>query len=263
MAITDNLIAYWKMDESSGNMVDTVGSNTGTVTGVTYGASGVINDAYSFDGNDYVVATNATTFNPSSTNWTIALWAKITTNSTTKADENTFIAIQDGTGTGRNIFYTSENDNTLSTFLDGSEESCGTTLTTTDGWAHIVIQYDGTYYIFYKNGSLLCDNISASPSSCNGDFVLGAHKTTTQQWLNGDMDEVGIWTRVLTSTEISTLYNSGSGLAYPFTVSGTNMKINIGDSWKEIPSIKINVGDAWKEIASSKLNIADSWKEVF
>lgn len=45
--------------------------------------------------------------------------------------------------------------------------------------------------------------------------------------------------------------------------TGTNMQINIGDTWKEVPSIQINIGDVWKEVVSLKLNIGDVWKEVF
>jgi hypothetical protein len=37
----------------------------------------------------------------------------------------------------------------------------------------------------------------------------------------GDIDEVGIWSRVLTSTEVTQLYNGGAGLQYPFT-NGNN-----------------------------------------
>ena len=43
MAISDNLISYYKFDESSGNASDSVGSNTGTNTGLTYSA-GIINN---------------------------------------------------------------------------------------------------------------------------------------------------------------------------------------------------------------------------
>ncbi len=42
-----------------------------------------------------------------------------------------------------------------------------------------------------------------------------------------------------------------------------NMKINIGDAWKEVEGMKINVGDAWKEVEGAKVNIGDSWKEIF
>ena len=35
-------------------------------------------------------------------------------------------------------------------------------------------------------------------------------------WFAGDIDEVGIWSRAITSTEVTALYNSGDGFAYPF-----------------------------------------------
>jgi len=44
---------------------------------------------------------------------------------------------------------------------------------------------------------------------------------------------------------------------------GTNMKVNIGDVFKDVDSIKINIGDAWKDVAEVKQNIGDAWKAVF
>jgi len=79
---------------------------------------------------------------------------------------------------------------------------------------------------------------------------------------DGLIDEVGIWSRALNSTEVSELYNSGSGLAYPFT-TGTNCKINIGDTFKDVSEFKINIGDDWKAVTKVQQNIGDSWKTVF
>jgi len=45
--------------------------------------------------------------------------------------------------------------------------------------------------------------------------------------------------------------------------AGTNTKINIGDTWKDISAIKVNIGDAWKEVSSAKINIGDTWKTIF
>jgi len=44
---------------------------------------------------------------------------------------------------------------------------------------------------------------------------------------------------------------------------GTNMKINIGDTWKDVESMKINIGDEWKDVESVKINIGDAWKTVY
>jgi len=47
------------------------------------------------------------------------------------------------------------------------------------------------------------------------------------------------------------------------TPTGTNMKVNIGDSWKDVDSIKINIGDTWKDVSKIQINIGDAWKTVF
>jgi len=45
--------------------------------------------------------------------------------------------------------------------------------------------------------------------------------------------------------------------------TGTNMKINIGDTFKDVDSMKINIADTWKAVESVKINVGDSWKTVF
>lgn len=45
--------------------------------------------------------------------------------------------------------------------------------------------------------------------------------------------------------------------------SGTNMFVNIGDSWKAVTAVKINIGDSWKSVVSAKINIGDTWKTIF
>lgn len=46
-------------------------------------------------------------------------------------------------------------------------------------------------------------------------------------------------------------------------LAGTNMKINIGDTFKEVSSAQINIGDSWKPVTKAQVNIGDSWKSIF
>lgn len=50
---------------------------------------------------------------------------------------------------------------------------------------------------------------------------------------------------------------------YTESTAGTNIKINIGDTWKDVSEMKINIGDTWKTVAAVKQNIGDAWKTVF
>jgi len=46
-------------------------------------------------------------------------------------------------------------------------------------------------------------------------------------------------------------------------VAGTNMKINIGDTFKDVDSLKINIGGTWKDVTKVQQNIGGVWKDVF
>lgn len=50
---------------------------------------------------------------------------------------------------------------------------------------------------------------------------------------------------------------------YYTEVALTNMKINVGDAWKDVDEIKINVGDSWKTVTKIQINIGDTWKTIF
>lgn len=51
-------------------------------------------------------------------------------------------------------------------------------------------------------------------------FTIGGAFEGANRHMNGDIDEIGIWSRIITSGEVTSLYNSGAGLAYPFTGGG-------------------------------------------
>lgn len=48
-----------------------------------------------------------------------------------------------------------------------------------------------------------------------------------------------------------------------YTAPATNMKVNIGDEFKDVDSIKINIGDVWKDVIKIQINIGDVWKDIF
>ena len=76
------------------------------------------------------------------------------------------------------------------------------------------------------------------------------------------------WIRGLPVQTDATNYEWVGGL--PFVVTelvsapaGTNMQINIGDSWKTVTGLQINISDTWKTVTKVQVNIGDSWKTVF
>ena len=83
----------------------------------------------------------------------------------------------------------------------------------------------------------------------------------------------GTGRRSKVASTLSNPFVSGAGWATSYRafyavweageVTETNMKINIGDSFKDVDALKINIGDDWKAVTSVKQNIGDSWKDVF
>lgn len=85
-------------------------------------------------------------------------------------------------------------------------------------WHHVAIQRDAGDFKLYFDGSLVSsDNYNQSDdlaASYGGTPLrLGAHCQGGGSYFNGSLDEAAIWNRTLNSTEISWLYNSGSGLS--------------------------------------------------
>lgn len=44
---------------------------------------------------------------------------------------------------------------------------------------------------------------------------------------------------------------------------GTNMKVDIGNAWKDVSAAKINIGGAWKDVTGAQINVGNSWKTIF
>ena len=257
MALTTDLISYWKLDVDSSTQDDSHGSNDGTVNGATYTASGKINGAYSFDGiNDYIL----TGLNMSAGNTSISFWVYF------NASGNDYCLNIGGDSSARHGWFIYWKSNDVFEFWTSNASGIPKIVTFATGaisksaWHHIVFTWDGSTTAsnvkIYVDGSVTSGSGNVETwegLSDNDGLTIGR----TSVGINAILDEVGIWNRVLTSDEVTALYNSGDGLAYPFS---TGLQLNIGDVWKAVAAVKINIGDAWKVVPDVKVNIADAWK---
>jgi len=83
-------------------------------------------------------------------------------------------------------------------------------------------------------------------------------------WTDTDVNALGVY---FLSGSIGNFSDNKIYLVYAeitgTNITGTNIKINIGDSMKDVSEIKINIGDSWKAVTEAKINIGDVWKDVF
>lgn len=213
--VTD-LVSYYKLDDSSSvTVIDSHGSNTGTVTGATHSVSGIINTAYDFDGtDDYITLTDIDNVK------SINLWINIDW-----SDINYDSFIQDGYSTAGGIEFRTWGPGTSQINVDFYISNTRYRIisdTISTGWHMATFTHDGT------NGRLYIDGIinktlsgSGTLDNTNNAWVMGANGESggARKFLNGKLDEVGIWVKTLNTTEISELYASGVGNPYPFAPS--------------------------------------------
>ena len=92
----------------------------------------------------------------------------------------------------------------------------GTGTLTEDAWNHLVVEHDnGTGMRFTINGGATETIAYTGGNSVETvDFRVGRRGAYNPLYLNGRLARLGFWKKVLSSTELTQLYNDGVGLAY-------------------------------------------------
>lgn len=221
-ALDTNIINYYALENLS-NEVGTLDLTIGSGD-PTSGVTGIINNAYEFDGVDdslYYAAEIPGAVNSSA--FTINMWVNITASPNFGMLYSTYTAVPnhvefriESSAAGIPKFILSNSAGTGY----GADAPSGSIIGA--GWVMLTTTWDGSEIIVYKNG------VAGTPTATTGiltsglnDFVRFMARTTTTLEVTGRADEIGMWDRALTPTEITELYNSGAGLAYPFSVGPT------------------------------------------
>lgn len=226
-------LSYWKLDESSGNAADSVGSNTAVNSNVTYSA-GKINNGAVFNGSSAkLLPTDITIFNG---DFSVSMWVK------RNADQDGYIFGRTQTASPYGTFniYFSNSSKTLIPGVyatNATFQLVTTTTTLTAGiWYHIVFTISSTTMKAYINGTQEGGDVTFSGTRANvGVTNFGMRYADSAVPYSGSLDEVGVWSRALSSTEVTALYNSGNGVQYPFPT--TNIKSIDGLAYSSVKSI--------------------------
>lgn len=215
-SLLTGLVGYWKLDESSGTAADSEGSNTGTVTGtVTQGATGKIGTAYTFigGGSSYLNCGTDASLRITSAG-SISAWIYQTSSGpySTVVGNDDF----DTDRHGYNFFVRADGTVSLELASASAAQSINGGTITNNAWHHIVATWDGSnvhIYIDGVDGGAVSQTVT--PTQNTSSFRIANASVGTYDF-TGTIDEVGVWSRALTSGEVTSLYNSGSGKAYPF-----------------------------------------------
>jgi len=214
--------SHWKCDETSSTRLDsTLSNNDLTDNNTVLSATGLLNNACDFEkGNsEYLSITDASQTALDDQTLSISLWVKF---ESTPSDER-ILSKWNNTGsqqsyeiyiTGTKVgfqWYTATNNN-------GWAEA---TYTMNPGtWYHLLITADvpANSVKIYVNGSSQTISSSNYPSNStirdtSSPFELGS-RSTSAIYYDGLLDEVTIFGSILTSTQVTEIYNAGTPLTY-------------------------------------------------
>jgi len=224
----NSMIAYWRLDRgisgNGGNVVDYSGSNLGgdTRNGVNTGAEGVLGtNSFEFDGkNDYVYSDDDSIYNTMTDGFTIAGWFYPKDYG---GDRNALIR-----KSGSFVVY--PDNGTLDSYIWGVSANRLVAGNVPEGqWTHIAVTYNGDdSRIHYINGQNVASNNPGSGMATSGSPVgIGAKPDGTNYFQNGSIDEVRVYNRSLSQSEVKELYFNGKPFKGNYT--GERVDTSIAD----------------------------------
>jgi len=250
------LVGYWKFDEASGvAAADSSGSgNNGTLSsGASFSTSshfpnpGFTNPGgVTLDGfNDYVAFGTAGIPNPNQAQ-AISMWV----NYPNLTGTHGFISIYNpGALCGLQIGI---RDGNLRAWKWGGVALVSRTSPPVAGWHNIIYMYDGS------NHTLIVDGVTAGTSNviqgnCTATQMLVGAVQVGQEHTSGSIDDLRIYNRVLTASEIANISGGADPLAGPRLDAGVDLS-------PDGPTIDLTTGlvGHWKLDEGSGTTTADS-----
>ena len=231
-SLTSGLVGYWTFDGKDTNWTSQIAGttndksgqgNTGTLTNMsqsTTPAAGKIGQGLKFDGvNDYVALPN-NVFS-SNTVGTVSAWIK------TSVDGASVFSMS-AVGNDNKLFdILTSGGITLQTYSSGdgfNDYLSGNTSVIDNKWHHIVVESSGGAdgWTFYVDGVVQSLSVTvgsnsgrwfSSVNTGNNTFYMGHLNATYSRYFKGSIDDVRIYNRALSASEVTQLYKSGQTTA--------------------------------------------------
>lgn len=227
MALVDNLVAYYSMEEASGNAIDAHSTYDLTDNNTVGTATGKVSNARDFErsNSEWFSHADDAAFSRGDTDFTFAFWVQFESLNNfarlfSKTDSGNFeygLYIRDPSfgGTYDLRWHCSADGTGEGTVLASSSTVSAST------WYFLCVWHDSSAnQLGLAINAGTADTTSHSTGVYNGtaDFRIG--RNHDGQYHDGLIDEFGLWGRVLSGAERTELYNSGSGRDYTYISGG-------------------------------------------
>lgn len=270
--LADSPLLYWRLGEPSGTVLDSSGNgHTGTANSVTRDITGALNPAYDdgaidFNGTDSYISADSS-YNPWSglTAFSVEAWVK-TDNYTAAGND----AILGSLGTNPQLVI--QATGTMSFVYNGLSQASWAVVWPGDGqWVHVVMNFDtnsgGAASELYLNSVLQTGAGTHNAFGATGTFSVGARGAGPAAFIDGQIDEVALYTSYLSSTRVTAHYNIGKvasstiPLSTAVATSTASLSVTIplgryGTAVKTLgPSLYYRLNDSGSTITDSTGNL--------
>ncbi len=194
------------MNENTGSLTFSDDSGSGNAGSCSGGAcpssvTGKLNTALDFDGNDVINISESTAMNFTSAvsygAWfkadSLSNWAGIISRIQSWPNGyNLQVGTTQRIACGWGTYTNSDN------------------MPVTGQWYHAVCVYDGTQMRLYVNGVLQSDIDTGTLNQSANDMKIGVFYTSNSLYFDGQIDEVFVFNRALSATEVADIYKRGA-----------------------------------------------------
>jgi RHS repeat-associated protein len=224
--VPNGMVAAYGFEEGNGGTAADSSSNAndGTISGAAWTSSGKYGNALSFDGTDDSVAIPDSNSLDLTSAYTLSAWVKLDSVSTRYQD----LILKERNG--NDGAYSLDADGPISARPSmgirksgGWEWANAPDPLSTNQWAHLAATWDGSTAKVYLNGTLVkTQGMTGTIVTSTGQLRIGGTAVFgSNRFLDGLIDEVRIYNRALSQTEVQTdkdtsvVSQIGSGLGEP------------------------------------------------
>ncbi len=213
--IASGTVGYWKLDETAGTTAYDFSGNgkNGTYVNTPASTTGKIGGALLFNGTNQNVGSINTSALPSGTS-AVSMFAWIKTSTTTRETAVSYGGSATGQAATLNVNEFAANGHFYIDFYGNYLDSG---VTVNDGLWHLVgftLAGSTTSITMYVDGAAYSGtlggipNILAGTNMQIGRWVTAGAGDTSPYYFSGSIDEVKIYNRVLSATEVKNIYNA-------------------------------------------------------
>jgi len=201
LSVPTGLVAAYGFDEGSGtSTADQSGNgNTGSLSNTLWSAGGKFGGALSFNGSNARVNVADSASLHLTTGMTLEAWVKPTSLSNWST-----VVFKERTGYYAEALYANTDNNrpSANVFTSGDNDLRGTAQLALGTWTHLAATYNGSALTLYVNGAATASAAASGSIATNTGALRIGGNSIWGEYFNGLIDEVRVYSRALTATEI-------------------------------------------------------------